>query len=119
MYRQHHVSSWPTLPTWTHVLRDNVIPALQTLAEKAAWKLAKEHGIDLVTINPVFVVGPVISKRTDATTVTMLIVCSCALFTLHLSTLEQELNTYSYTGSAFVQHLQHGNVKGSSDEVCN
>ena len=50
--------------------------ALQTLAEKAAWKLAKEHGIDLVTINPVFVVGPVISKRTDATTVKLLIVRS-------------------------------------------
>ena len=47
---------------------------LQVLAEKAAWKMAKEHGIDLVTINPVFVVGPVISKRTDATTVKLLVV---------------------------------------------
>lgn len=74
------MSSWPTLPTSTLILRNNVIPALQTLAEKAAWKLAKENGIDLVTINPVFVVGPVISKRTDATTVTMLIVRSYALY---------------------------------------
>ena len=49
-------------------------PVSKTLAEKAAWKLASEHNIDLVTIHPVFVVGPVISKRTDATTVKLGIV---------------------------------------------
>lgn len=51
-------------------------PISKTLAEKAAWALAREHGVDLVTIHPVFVVGPAISKRTDATTVAMFIVRS-------------------------------------------
>ncbi|KAL5549535.1 hypothetical protein UlMin_004766, partial [Ulmus minor] len=32
----------------------------KTLAEEAAWKFAKENGIDLVTINPGFVIGPLI-----------------------------------------------------------
>jgi nucleoside-diphosphate-sugar epimerase len=32
----------------------------KTLAEEAAWKFAEECGIDLVVINPGFVIGPVI-----------------------------------------------------------
>jgi nucleoside-diphosphate-sugar epimerase len=32
----------------------------KTLAEDAAWKFAEECGIDLVVINPCFVIGPVI-----------------------------------------------------------
>ncbi|XP_075645424.1 phenylacetaldehyde reductase-like isoform X1 [Castanea sativa] len=32
----------------------------KTLAEEAAWTFAKENGIDLVTINPGFVIGPLI-----------------------------------------------------------
>jgi len=42
------------------------------MAEKEAWRIAKEHGLDLVTIHPVFVVGPVLSDRTDATSVQMI-----------------------------------------------
>ena len=38
-------------------------------AEKLAWELAKEHGIDLVTILPEFIMGPIISARTDGTSV--------------------------------------------------
>lgn len=45
---------------------------LQTLAEKAAWDLSKKHGFQLVTINPVFVFGPVLSSRADATSVLMM-----------------------------------------------
>lgn len=41
----------------------------KTLAEKEAWKIAEENGIDLVTINPTAIFGPVISARTDATSV--------------------------------------------------
>ncbi|KAI3433285.1 hypothetical protein D9Q98_003104 [Chlorella vulgaris] len=36
-------------------------------AEKAAWELAQQHGLDLVTILPEFIMGPVISTRADAT----------------------------------------------------
>ncbi len=42
------------------------------VAEKAAWKIAEEHDLHLVTINPVFVIGPVLSARTDATSVNMI-----------------------------------------------
>ena len=34
--------------------------ASKTLAEEAAWKFAKEKGIDLVTINPGMVIGPLL-----------------------------------------------------------
>ena len=44
----------------------------QVIAEKEAWKIAEEHGLHLVTIHPVFVVGPVLSSRTDATSVQMI-----------------------------------------------
>ncbi|KAI4313221.1 hypothetical protein L6164_026215 [Bauhinia variegata] len=32
----------------------------QTLAEEAAWKFAKENHIDMVTINPAMVIGPLL-----------------------------------------------------------
>ena len=38
-------------------------------AEKVAWDLAKEHNIDLVTILPEFIMGPLISSRSDGTSV--------------------------------------------------
>jgi nucleoside-diphosphate-sugar epimerase len=38
-------------------------------AEKVAWDLAKQHNIDLVTILPEFILGPLLSSRTDGTSV--------------------------------------------------
>ncbi|KAI5064896.1 hypothetical protein GOP47_0019591 [Adiantum capillus-veneris] len=35
-------------------------PASKTEAEMEAWKLAKAHGLDLVTINPAMVIGPLL-----------------------------------------------------------
>ncbi|KAF5193329.1 cinnamoyl-CoA reductase 1-like, partial [Thalictrum thalictroides] len=32
----------------------------KTLAEESAWKFAKDHGIDMVTINPAMVIGPLL-----------------------------------------------------------
>ncbi|KAL5540164.1 hypothetical protein UlMin_044043 [Ulmus minor] len=39
----------------------------KTLAEEAAWKFAKENGIDLVTINPGLVIGPLIQPTLNLT----------------------------------------------------
>lgn len=42
----------------------------KTVAEKTAWKIAKDQNQwDLVTINPGFVFGPSLSKRSDSTSV--------------------------------------------------
>lgn len=37
----------------------------KTLAEEAAWKFAKEHSLDLVTINPGLVIGPLLQPTLD------------------------------------------------------
>ncbi|KAJ9708173.1 hypothetical protein PVL29_000301 [Vitis rotundifolia] len=39
----------------------------KTIAEKEAWKLAKENGIDLVVVNPSFVVGPLLARQPTST----------------------------------------------------
>lgn len=44
-------------------------PFSKTVAEKEAWKLAGEHGFDLVTINPSLVVGPPATSRVDGTSI--------------------------------------------------
>eukprot|EP00877_Chromochloris_zofingiensis_P008773 jgi/Chrzof1/4149/Cz14g00270.t1 len=41
-------------------------------AERVAWEICVQQGIKLITIQPVFVVGPVTSARTDATSVTVI-----------------------------------------------
>lgn len=41
----------------------------QALAEREAWRLAEEAGLDLVTVLPNFVLGPVLSARTDGLSV--------------------------------------------------
>lgn len=41
----------------------NSLGCLQSEAEKAAWKLAKELDVDVVTIHPSLVVGPLSSTR--------------------------------------------------------
>lgn len=41
----------------------------KTRAERAAWDLARENGLDLVTILPNFIMGPIMSTRTDGISV--------------------------------------------------
>ncbi|CAL4964964.1 unnamed protein product [Urochloa decumbens] len=62
----------------------------KTVAEKEAWRLAKEHGIDLVVVNPSFVIGPALGPRTTST---ILIV---------LAMLKGELGKYPNTTIGFV-----------------
>jgi nucleoside-diphosphate-sugar epimerase len=40
----------------------------KTLAEKAAWDFVKENGLNMATINPAMVIGPVLqdSKNTSS-----------------------------------------------------
>lgn len=39
----------------------------KTLAEQAAWRFAEEHGIDLVVMNPGFVLGPLLQPTLNLT----------------------------------------------------
>ncbi|XP_059455008.1 phenylacetaldehyde reductase-like [Corylus avellana] len=45
----------------------NWYPVSKTLAEEAAWRFAKENEIDLVTINPGFVIGPFLQPTLNLT----------------------------------------------------
>jgi nucleoside-diphosphate-sugar epimerase len=48
---------------------DGAYRASKALAEKAAWEISKKEGFELAVINPTFVLGPIISGRTDATSI--------------------------------------------------
>jgi len=49
-------------------------PYSKTLAEKLAWEMAgKQDRWDLLTINPGFIMGPSLSKRTDSTSIDIMI----------------------------------------------
>ncbi|MGP1908444.1 SDR family oxidoreductase [Metabacillus sp. JX24] len=45
----------------------------KTLAEKAAWEMADKQHFDLVTINPTFILGPSLSKRSDSTSISTIL----------------------------------------------
>lgn len=55
-------------------LESEPYPLSKVLAEKAAWEIAKREGVKLLTMHPVFVIGPVLSTRTDATSIKLLTV---------------------------------------------
>lgn len=44
----------------------------KTLAEDAAWKFVKEKGIDLVTINPAMVIGPLLQPTLNTSAAAIL-----------------------------------------------
>lgn len=44
----------------------------KTLAEDAAWKFVKEKGIDLVTINPAMVIGPLLQPTLNTSAAAVL-----------------------------------------------
>lgn len=44
----------------------------KTIGEREAWKIAKESGIDLVVVNPSFVVGPLLAPQPTSTLLVIL-----------------------------------------------
>ncbi|KAK4407417.1 Cinnamoyl-CoA reductase 1 [Sesamum angolense] len=44
----------------------------KTLAEQAAWKFAKEKGIDLIVINPSLVIGPILQPKLNTSSAVIL-----------------------------------------------
>ncbi|XP_010557405.1 PREDICTED: cinnamoyl-CoA reductase 1-like [Tarenaya hassleriana] len=44
----------------------------KTVAEQVAWEVAKERGVDLVVVNPVLVIGPLLQPTVNASTVHIL-----------------------------------------------
>ena len=63
----------------------------KTLAEEAAWKFAKENGIDLVSMNPGFVIGPLLQPTLNLSVeviqslLTGTCACSSSIFFYHSS----------------------------------
>ena len=57
--------------SWSDADRQDEYGKSKTLAERKAWALAEELKLDLVTINPSYVLGPVLSKRDDSSSLTM------------------------------------------------
>lgn len=50
-------------------IEDNPYRFSKVEAEKVGWALSKKYGFPMCTINPTFVLGPVVSSRTDATSI--------------------------------------------------
>jgi nucleoside-diphosphate-sugar epimerase len=44
-------------------VNDNPYSYSKVIAEREAWKIAKEHNISMTTINPPFILGPVVAKE--------------------------------------------------------
>jgi nucleoside-diphosphate-sugar epimerase len=62
--------SWNTTSSVNH----QPYPYSKTMAEKEAWKIAeKQNRWDLVAINPGFILGPSLSKRSDSTSIDLMI----------------------------------------------
>ncbi|EOX96631.1 NAD(P)-binding Rossmann-fold superfamily protein [Theobroma cacao] len=85
----------------------------KTLAEEAAWRFAKENGIDLVSINPGLVFGPLLQPALN----------SSPLVILHLAKGEHIFPTSSYYRVVDVRdvayaHIQAFEVPSASGRYC-
>lgn len=56
--------------------------ASKTLAEEAAWRFAKDNTIDLVVLNPGFVIGPLLQPALNSTSQMILAVIKGTFFNL-------------------------------------
>ncbi|CAK7330921.1 unnamed protein product [Dovyalis caffra] len=89
--------------------------ASKTLAEEAAWKFAKEKGIDMITINPGFVIGPLLQPTLNT---------SVELFRNHINgtqgapTLPSEIYRYVDVRDVAYAHVQALEIPSASGRYC-
>lgn len=55
----------------------------KTLAEREAWRMAAERGVDLVVVNPSFVVGPLLAPQPTSTLLVILSIVKGGALVFH------------------------------------
>ncbi|OIT19593.1 tetraketide alpha-pyrone reductase 2 [Nicotiana attenuata] len=96
-------------------------PYAKTVAEKEAWRVAKECGIDLVVVNPSFVVGPLLAPQPTSTLLIILAIVKGVLgeypnkrlgfvhiedvVAAHILVMEEQKASGRYICSNSVQHM--------------
>ncbi|KAM7264978.1 hypothetical protein ACFE04_002661 [Oxalis oulophora] len=92
----------------------------KTLAEEAAWKFCKDNGIDLVTINPGYVIGPLLQPTLNLSVSTIF-----KLVTGEYEILMKENKSFSGGDYRFVDvrdvanaHIQAFEVPSASGRYC-
>lgn len=60
----------------------------KTIGEKEAWRIAKEKGIDLVVVNPSFVVGPLLAPQPTSTLLLILSIVKGQVLRHQLTTIK-------------------------------
>ncbi|EXB36885.1 hypothetical protein L484_016490 [Morus notabilis] len=91
-------SSWTDLDYCKS--RQKWYPVSKTLAEKAAWEFAREHGIDVVAIHPATCLGPLLQPNLNA---------SCAVL-LNLLQGAKDTQEYHWLGAVHVQDVAKAQV---------
>lgn len=61
--QQHAVVAIALKFRWASALHMTCCCCRQVSAEREAWKMAEEHGLDLVTVLPNFNLGPALSRQ--------------------------------------------------------
>jgi nucleoside-diphosphate-sugar epimerase len=85
----------------------------KTLAEKRAWEIAStQNRWDLITINPSFVLGPALSKRTDSTSVQTIIQLCNGTFRIGVPNLMFGITDVRDVAEAHILALINPNAKG-------
>jgi nucleoside-diphosphate-sugar epimerase len=78
------------------------------LAEKEAWRMAKESGMDLVVVNPSFVVGPLLAPQPTSTLLLILSLIKGQLPVLPaISLITAYSKTVNYSNSFLVKKRRY------------
>ncbi|KAE9454356.1 hypothetical protein C3L33_13740, partial [Rhododendron williamsianum] len=76
----------------------------KTTAEKEAWKIAEESGIDLVVVNPSFVVGPFLAPQPTSTLQLILTIVKDDVTAAHILAMEESKASGRLVCSSSVAH---------------